>query len=363
MPKILAAARDVGGANAIVPVLTHLALRRDCSVACVGYGQSETIFAREHLNAVPASAYGEVGKTSAELYDLAEHIIEHESPDAVLVGTSWGVSLDKELVAAANARDVFTMAVLDTWSYYRERFISLDDLRLRYLPRLIAVMDETARAEATAAGVPADRLVITGQPHFDEVVVQLSSESIRQAAAKWRERWSAGAECLVLFASEAIARDFPPGSLWYRGYTEREALAGLLSVRGDAALVIKLHPQNALSDVSLPDGTERVWLAQDEPALECIVAADLVVGMTSMMLLEAAFAGKPAISYQPGAVGTDQFVGNKWGITQAVYSREMLRAALAERRVPPRERLQALADGHAAERVAQNLLRVISQAA
>lgn len=367
--KVLATAKDVGGANAIAPVLKRLLLQRH-EVRAVAYGHCGEIFQREGVPARPAEVYGEIEHSELGLRKLAGRIFSQERPDIVLVGTSWGISLDKELVMEGIRRDVPTVAVLDMWSYYRERFSHLDDGELCYLPSRIAVMDELAYADALTAGIPGDRMTVTGQPYFDSLMDRITAEDTQRQGAQLRSEW--GRKPILVFASELISRDFPPNSPRYLGYTEQDALAGVLAVLSEMkeamSLVIKLHPQErADAHRHSLHGTGTPIVAPDVPALACIVAADVVVGMTSMFLLEAAFAKKPTISFQPHLAGLDGFIGNRLGLTRSVYDASGLRAAIQKALQTDRSEappgINKWFDGQAAARVERVLFEEVRKTA
>ena len=60
------------------------------------------------------------------------------------------------------------------------------------------------------------------------------------------------------------------------------------------------------------------------------MAADLVVGMHSMALVEACLLGRPVLSVQPGLRFADPLPTNRLGASRAVYRHEDLLPALDE---------------------------------
>lgn len=340
MKRILVCASDAGGANALVPVLERLeaGLGRPPAVAGEGAGRRVFRWAGRRV-----------------LRGEADALLDRVRPDVVLTGTSWGDTLDKRLVGAARGRGVFTVSVVDMWSYYRERFSTPGSAALDRLPSLIAVMDARARREAVAAGIPADRLVVTGQPHLEAVARRGRSPAVARAARRWRQRWARRGRRLVLFASEAVARDFSPGGPRDRGYTEKRVLRELLSACGEAFdVVVKMHPQNTLRDV-FQKGP--VAFVKNVPPDVCVEAVDVVVGMTSMLLLEAALMGKPTISFQPGLTGKDFFVGNRVGLTRAVGDSRALGKILGSIRPSTRAKTKPFRNTGAARRLARLVIR------
>lgn len=75
--------------------------------------------------------------------------------------------------------------------------------------------------------------------------------------------------------------------------------------------------------------TEFDFISSGGSPLELIYAADLVVGLTSMLLLEAALLGKPTLSIVPRRGEMDFLPTIRMGITPCVTTREQLSSALA----------------------------------
>ena len=66
------------------------------------------------------------------------------------------------------------------------------------------------------------------------------------------------------------------------------------------------------------------------PPLEIVFCADLVVGMTSMLLMEAALLGRRTLSIVPRAVERDWLPTVRQGVTPCVMQRADLVKALAD---------------------------------
>jgi hypothetical protein len=314
--RVLAAAQEVGGANALAPVIHELRRRHNLSVEVLASGKAAMVFSGAGIQ------HRTVGDTS---HDKLRGLLVEIAPRALLLGTAWGPSLDKALLRAAQGLKIPSLAVLDMWSNYRERFLAPASGE-QLLPTKIAVMDKLAFDQAVEAGLPSSTLAITGQPYLETLAKRIKSQELAAQASLLRQEWLATAKRvqgagdhppnpeprtrLVLFASEAIARDFGPGSSYYRGYTEVDALEGLVEALQEVEcrtslamrLVVKLHPEQSPESFHLGPLAKRrgLILVSNQPPWPCILAADVVVGMTSMLLLESAIAGRPTLSFQPG---------------------------------------------------------------
>ena len=340
------AAQDVGGANALIPVIKELQRRSQVQVVVIACRKAVQVFYREGIE---HRAIESLTGLDQGFMDIARRVLLQVAPDVLLLGTSWGASLDKVLVNIGHEQGVPSLAVLDMWSYYRERFADPASGELCF-PTKVAVMDQLAFEQAMQAGLPGSSLVITGQPYLDELVVRLQRPDLRRQAESLRRAWLGDVTQqetarIVLFASEAFAQDFGPHTPYYRGYTEVDALEGLVvavqlvedGTCHKIMIVVKLHPEESPRSFRMgPLASQRsVRTVADQPAWPCIFAADVIVGMTSMFLIEAALAGKPTISFQPGVVEKNSFIGSQIGLVPAVSSSQelanLLKSCLTEK--------------------------------
>lgn len=238
--------------------------------------------------------------------DIAERL---SGFSAVLTGTSWGKTLDKAVIVAARKAGLPTASVIEHWSLYRERFSTVKDGCIIepdiYMPDRIWVVDGQAATAGTNAGLPPAKLVEVGQPYLERRRQQL--QSIRPA--------DIGDS--VVFVSERLRDDFRKGSPLYPGFDEFEAVA-LMADAAHAAglkLIVKLHPQEDVTKFdTLLAGKPGVTVLRDADVEALICGAGKVVGMLSMLLLEAALIRGDVISFVPGAK-PDVFIGNRLGAT------------------------------------------------
>ncbi len=214
----------------------------------------------------------------------------------VVMGRDWGTDIDARLIAWAHARHVKTVVLLDYWSNYASPFCNKGTA---CWPDAYLVMDELAKQEAVAEGVPMEILRIVGQPGLDKFCAQ------------------AGPRCHadrdVLFLSQ-------PLSMLYGnrlGYTEQSVLADVVKACGELGrkLDVKFHPKDEQSfrqqyqDISVDGDVD-----------ELMRHYRLVVGMSTMALLHAALMGVPIVSYQPNLTGKDGCITNRLGLSRCLKS-------------------------------------------
>jgi hypothetical protein len=301
--RVVIVARDAGAAAALAPVARALIRDGLVGVSIVAYGKAASVF---ETRCMPVLAFPEEPSD-----DQIESLLTRERAPLLLTGTSLRPGRDAMFWQAAARLRIPAIALLDHWCNYAERFT--DQRPFDCLPDTIAVMDDAAAEELRRQGCPPERLLVTGQPHFDDLV----RDSSRLSRAEVRRELGVGEEqTLLVFASEPQARFYGSSAddPRFLGYTEHDSLAAVLDAAAAVAphslVLVKLHPLDATDAFA--------ELADCEPRLETrtirayptehlVAAADVVLGMTSVFLLEAVLTGVPTISVRPNG-GDDHFL-------------------------------------------------------
>ncbi len=271
--------------------------------------------------------------------------------------------------------------MIDHWCHYRERFMEPHTGVVR-LPSRIGVMDPFALEQAVAAGLPSERLVVVGQPYLEGLVREAGQPELLKEARTLRMQWQAGKSSpLILFASEKYPENPGIPTSSFPKYTETEALEGLLQAVNRLqeknsfrpTVVVKLHPKESIQ--SFERGplarAANIQVVAGVSAWPSILASDLVVGMTSMILLEAALIGKAAISYQPDVKNNSPFVGTQLGIISTAAEVDQLTQQIEQAQqhafksfpleTQPRKILESLSAGNAVSRINSLLLELTSE--
>lgn len=286
MTTLLVVIRDIASVQALVPVLE--ALPADFEI---------------HLLAddIAQMALPRLGWEPEPLDEALAVRMARLQPDVVLTGTSIQPGIEKQAIYLARKQGIPSLAVLDSWTNYAARFNDLQTgERLRYVPDRLATFDANSVAELVALGIPIERIVVTGNPHF----AQFQRLPIQKTPDEIRQTFDLGTdEALVLFISEPLADE------WYASFgenfpsaeeiTECIRLCGELVARHPRRrLLVKLHPIEApaLAEAALKGiGGDPLIIAHHEP-YSLINAAQWVIGMNSNLLLESALAGYPTYS-------------------------------------------------------------------
>ncbi len=271
--SLLVMGREPGGASALVSV----ALRARAEV--VAYPSAATVFERAGL------------KPRAIVDDDAaavRSILGDFRPDVLVTGTSHDAGQENVWWTAARERGIPSLAVLDHWDNYAERFTVRRPFDA--LPDRITVMDERALAALIGHGCPPELVVITGQPAFDALL-----EAQPPGRDEARRAWSVDPRnWVILFASEPISSDHV-----VRQYNETQALAVLLEATATLPATVLVRPHPRQSQDSILSVFPTVRIDRTRRPHDALAGADTIVGMESMFLLEAAIAGAPVLSVQP----------------------------------------------------------------
>lgn len=217
--------------------------------------------------------------------------------DWLLCGTSWQSDLEWQAIKIARKHGKRSVAFLDHWVNYRERFVRDGEM---HLPDEIWVGDQLA--ETMACGIfPEISVRLMGNPYFDDLRRELAAIPRLPEAKN-----NSGLK--VLYVCEPVREHAlrKHGDERYWGYTEEEALRYFfsgLNVLGTpvTSIVIRPHPSEAPGkydwakqefDLPIASGGARTLF---EEVMEC----DVIVGCASMAMVVGLLAGKRVISCIP----------------------------------------------------------------
>jgi hypothetical protein len=234
----------------------------------------------------------------------------------VVVGTSEDPDTPAfPLIGASRAARVPTVGVVDASVNAAFRFRGSGDDALAHAPDWLMVPDEPTAAAFGSLGFPRDRVRLVGNPARD--LARRRGWEIREAARAVVSgpRGHTG-PLRVVFVAE-LSDGLDPGqyrrsdayTLKGRGLSHSrtavvaeellDACAGLRDHgRLEMTLVLRLHPKQGRDDLGpLCDEFDEVSAGGDP--LEVVATADLVVGMSSMLLIQADDIGVPCLSVLP----------------------------------------------------------------
>lgn len=319
MKKVLAFAREAGGVTAIAPVC-HAMINEGWNVVILSKDHGLNAFRERGLDCVDFPKYDE---------DALGVLLERCSgsmPDMIFTSATSLPTLDmseKYLWRWGARKGIPTIGVLDQWQNYALRFSGASvEEQLAYMPDHIFVMDEYAKEQMVREGIPSNRIVVTGQPAFDNLIEHFSEHAGKRNEMR-RSLGIPDACTVVTFAAEALRKDFGAGL----GYDEQSVLAFLGDTLEEISasnpdvklyFLIKLHPENSPEEFSWTfskwPALRKSLLGKEVTAIEALAVSDILAGMTSIMLVEAALCGIPVVSLQFNATANSQFMLTERGI-------------------------------------------------
>lgn len=330
--KVIIAAQNTGSANAVAPVIKRLNLEDRLDIIKIGYAADknlERVFRSNGIDYLP-------------VYDISpsfmEQILEKEKPNLVLTGAEAQnkddiLIVEQSIRFVAKQRGVFSLAVLDSWGNLTMRFSDMYNNgvydpkyvggKFKFLSDKILIMDNFVLEEMLKEGFDRDRLIVTGNPHFDSIY-DLRQRFREEEKAKVRSDLNLDQDSFVfMFASQPIEKR--RGNQY--GYTEKTSLKEMLdslslfSQDKKVNVLVNVHPAQDKEELEpvVSGYNFKIILDRDYDTYKAILASDAVVSAFSTVLVEACYLGKPAVSLQPGLVGKYPFTVNGSGALEVVY--------------------------------------------
>lgn len=316
---VLVVAGDPGGANALLPVIKQLMRIDQIKTKCLSYYQATGLWESNGINSIHLEDGPNKDSVKALLLGA----------DVLLTATScnelnWEIHLIKE----ARIIGIFVVSLLDFWSNYRERFLLNGCL---CQPDVIAIMDDYSKAEMIGLGFDASHLEVTGHPVLEAIKDRQRSWS---AAYALREKLGISrSDVMIVFVSQPLIE-------LYRilgkktealGYDELQVFSMLCEllreltneIDGKVTLLVLPHPREQTEKYQkILDKRFSVFPVLDIDRYAVAMAADAVVGMTSMFLVEICYLGGRVISFQPGLAANDILPTNRMGWSVPVYKKK-----------------------------------------
>jgi len=266
---------DAGGAE----ILSSYVKNQNLEVLYALEGPSRKIFARK-LGQVKSSSLADVVRQST----------------SILCGTSWQSDLEFNAIQLAREQGKPSVAFLDHWVNYQDRFIRSGE---SCLPDEIWVGDAVAKAMADEI-FPDLPVKLVDNPYLQDVRRELSQIPMRITADD--------DAISVLYVCEPVSEHAlnRHGNARFWGYVEEEALQYFLSNlsilnKPVERVVIRPHPSEkaekynwAAQDFDLP-----IEMGGTNSLLEEIAGSDLVAGCESMAMVVALLAERKVISCIP----------------------------------------------------------------
>jgi hypothetical protein len=331
--KILFYFQQVGCANALLPLIEKWKSSYDIVIT-----GRELVCNNLRKRAIKVYDYSELSFNN-RINNNDSTWFKKFSPDIVITDTIDLTRVADGIVCRvfwqlARKYNIPSMAYVDCWWGYCKRFILPDEVKIPILPDHIVVIDELAQNDILNAGFPVEKILVLGSPKFEYLYkIARSNKKIQKSAAR-RNIGFKPDRFVILFVSQPIEKIF--GRRSTLGFTEKTTLKALLEVFSDfpkylkttLSIIILLHPEE--EENTLRNTVEKyskdisVSFHKEDGTLNLLLAADLVVGMFSILLAEAVIVNKPVLSVQLNFGQQEILITNTIGATCSIKSHRHL---------------------------------------
>jgi len=226
------------------------------------------------------------------------------SYDLYVTGTSPTSDFEYKIWKYAAERKVKSICLLDSSKYAIDRFRKGG---VTFYPDIICVTDDQVKDIVLSVGVEANRVIVAGSPYFDRIGTLKISEIEKH---RIKDEMNASTKKIITFCTEYIAQKGEKDRYGYDELSVLDDLAQYISCRGadKFRLAVRVHPNDSKEIYkqylkSVTDGIEWDIISEDNDR-RLFQISDVVIGMTSLILVEAVILGIPAISYQPADTAT-----------------------------------------------------------
>lgn len=326
--SIFMLAEDPGGANCLASLHHELSSNDQLEVHLFANGPAKQSFSGSGLSS----------RDAAEAFPE----LKISQPDLVVLGTSESPdSSDKRLLLKSAAMGIPTLYVIDYWTNIERRLADKDgENPLYYKPGWLAVIDNAMQEQYARLGFPQDKIIVCGHPHLDSV--ERKKESISRPDKDRTRQIFPGISPdrpVMLFAAETLGggnefRRSSEYSLHGRGDSDERTLIVLEELidackicAPEVQIVVRPHPKNKIHDFD-DLASEIACFNREGTALEAALAADLVTGMTSMLLLEAVIMNRPVLSIVPREKEHAWLASNLAGASICCWTNQQIRNSL-----------------------------------
>ena len=317
-------AEDPGAANFIVPIATALC-ENNVDLKVFSAGKADQIFNQFHIS-------HRIIRRNKD----PQKLIQALNPNLIIVGTSEnpdtiGLSLIKE----ARKNQIKTIGLIDAPAYADYRFKGRDNNPLALAPDWLITPDIYTKKLYISLGFPETRIKAFGHPYLEKMIAAGEALLVNGKNSLRRKLFNNKLEDrqIIVFISEVSygfrAKDFeksPTDQLRGRGVSTgrtaivlEEVLDALKSISPKPHIVLRLAPKDQVGIFDLyKDEIDEI--SQGDHILPLLCVADLVVGLTSMPVYEAALLGKPTLSILPNPEQRHWLPSIQLGLTELAIS-------------------------------------------
>lgn len=285
MKKVLIYTQDPGGAQNIALVARRLVKEDKVNIATVVHPLAKDIFKESTF---PFKLLTDMGFSPPLSENQAADFLVAGSFTHVFCGTSNPRydPTNSNIIKAARRLGLPCFGLMEHWKGW-DRFYN-EAGKLSSVPDLLGCIDEFSAQRLEQLGIPKQRLAVIGHPYLEWIYQQKRNGTFDNENKSKKK--------IILISQPLVNRSFESVfSLQIDFISLIEHISKILEELKkafDFTVFYRPHPkEKALVD--LPNG---IILDQRPRWIEALKSADIAVGLDSMALIEAFFAGKRCIS-------------------------------------------------------------------
>lgn len=252
---------------------------------------------------------------------------------AFLVGTSENKeSLAFSIIDLAKKKNILSVAIIDMLSNSNSRFSGISKNPLNHKPDKLIVTDSQTYEKFKNMGIK-DKDIFVCQ-HPQEERINNKKETFGKVFKRRKEeskRWLFVAENIDLvnpsesYYSQEYGFKGRGTCSWRTGIILEEIIDCLKDINFKHKLIVRLHPKNKIDQFD--KWQNEVSFDEISDPLESIWCSDVVLGMSSNLLVEAMILEKPVISILPRVKEIHWMSELETNAIKSIFSRTELRVA------------------------------------
>ena len=231
----------------------------------------------------------------------ADEILSVKKPHLIVVGTSENKnSFSFNLIKEAKKNSIPTLGIVDMLCNFENRFKGNSTDPLKHAPNQILVPDKKTKECFESINFSGNNILVAGNPIYQNAI-SYKKNYIKHDSLHEKLKILFITEGWDMLNNEASKKNqkynfFGRGSSDFRTIIAMEELVDSIKrSQINSKLTMRVHPNSRFEDFE-PIASEFDEVSSIINPYDDCLKADLVVGITSMLLLEAGLLGKPTLS-------------------------------------------------------------------
>lgn len=319
--------QQAGGANALYPLIQHLAVQDHKTLI---FGRAPACRALQ-AHGVACNSYDDLNGPEENRLNELKTAFTDAAPDTLITDTIDLKRTDDGIICRhfwqwAKQLNIPSIAYMDCWWGFKRRFILPGEAAPPVLPDKIAVVDGYAKKMIIESGFPPETIAVTGSPRLERLGA-LGMDTGKEQIAAQKRQWGLPEDHFILtFASQPIEKTFRNSPC---GFTEKTTIKAIIKALNSLSknkqkklsLLILLHPEEIPQEIkTLINNQNHDFdiIIKNKFSPEILLASDLVTGMSSILLLEALVMKRPVLSIQLGLKMEEILITNRLNVTKKI---------------------------------------------